>query len=324
MKTFKVAFSSNNWYAEHLAVAIYSLLKNLSNNYFAEIVVLDWWISKNNKNLIENVCKKTWKWNVEFIIMDRKKFENLPTTWLSQEIYYRLDLPEILTNDKKIIYLDVDIVVNDNIGELIETKLWDDIIWAVREITTVNYYTDDYNLKSKNWWLFFNSWVLLIDLEKMREMNFKKIFYKWMNEFIEKLTFHDQDILNIILENKWKSLQPKFNALPFLRTTNNYKILWYTKKEFYEAKNYPVIIHYASKKPWNNTCSHPLEYLYHQYREEIGLEPIVKKRHTIKSLFEKYYSWFWQVLISNIPSKIFKVLIYRPHKWFLKKIKYSN
>jgi lipopolysaccharide biosynthesis glycosyltransferase len=55
--------------------------------------------------------------------MDRKKFENLPTTWLSQEIYYRLDLPEILTNDKKIIYLDVDIVVNGNIGELIETEL---------------------------------------------------------------------------------------------------------------------------------------------------------------------------------------------------------
>ena len=41
MKKFKVAFASNDWYAEHLAVAIYSLLKNLSNDYFAEIVVLE-------------------------------------------------------------------------------------------------------------------------------------------------------------------------------------------------------------------------------------------------------------------------------------------
>ncbi len=324
MKTFKVAFASNDWYAEHLAVAIYSLLKNLSENYFVEVIVLDWWISEKNKKIIGDVCKKTQKWKVEFIIMDRKKFENLPTTWLSQEIYYRLDLPEILTNDKKIIYLDVDIVVNGNIGELIETELWDDVIWAVREITTVNYYTDDYNLKSKNWWLFFNSWVLLMDLEKMRKMNFKKIFYKWMNEFIKKLTFHDQDILNIILENKRNSLHPKFNALPFLRTTKNWKILWYSKKEFDEAKNNPIVIHYASKKPWNNTCSHPLEYLYHQYRKEIWLKPIIKKKHTFKSLFEKYFSWFWQVLISNIPNKIFRVLIYKPHKWFLKNIKYSN
>jgi lipopolysaccharide biosynthesis glycosyltransferase len=44
--------------------------------------------------------------------MDRKKFENLPTTWLSQETYYRLDLPELLLKDKKILYLDVDIIVN--------------------------------------------------------------------------------------------------------------------------------------------------------------------------------------------------------------------
>ena len=44
--------------------------------------------------------------------MDRKKFEDLPTTRLSQEIYYRLDLPELLQNDSKIIYLDVDIIVN--------------------------------------------------------------------------------------------------------------------------------------------------------------------------------------------------------------------
>ena len=324
MKKVKVAFASNDWYAEHLAVAIHSLLKNLSNEYFSEIIILDWWISEKNKKLIEDVCKKSEKWNVEFIIMDRKKFEKLPTTWLSQEIYYRLDLPEILINDKKIIYLDVDIVVNGNIGELIETELWDDVIWAVREITTLNYYIDDYNLKSKNWWLFFNSWVLLMDLEKMRKMKFKEKFYNWMEEFIEKITFHDQDILNIILENKWTSLHPKFNALPFLRTTNNWKILWYTKSEFHEAKKHPVIVHYASKKPWNNTCSHPLEYLYHQYRKEIWLKAIVKKKHNIKSLFEKYYSLVWQILISNIPNKIFKILIYKLHRWFLKKIRYKK
>jgi len=55
--------------------------------------------------------------------MDRKKFEKLPTTWLSQETYYRLDLPDLLSKDKKIIYLDVDIVVNGDISELIEIDL---------------------------------------------------------------------------------------------------------------------------------------------------------------------------------------------------------
>lgn len=324
MKKFKVAFASNDWYAEHLAVAIYSLLKNLSEDYFVEIIILDWWISEKNRKMIENICSKSKKWKADFIIMDRKKFENLPTTWLSQEIYYRLDLPELLPNDWKIIYLDVDVIVNWNLWELIDTDLNGNVIWAIWEITTINYYKDDYNLSSKNRWLFFNSWVLLMDLEEMRKMNFKEKFYNWMDMYIKKLTFHDQDILNILLENKRLLLHPKFNALPFLRTTKNRKILKYSKKEFKEAKKNPVIVHYASKKPWNNTCFHPLEYLYHQYREEIWLPPIVKKKVTLKSLFEKYFSLFWLILISNLPNCIFRYIVYKPYKRFLKRIKYSN
>lgn len=316
MKNFKVAFASNNWYAEHLAVAIYSLLKNLDKNYFADIIILDWWISEKNKRLIKNLCTQSKKWNVEFITMNRKKFEKLPTTRLSQEIYYRLDLPELLPTDWKIIYLDVDIIVNWNLWELIDIELNDNIIWAVWEITTINYYKDDYNLSSKNRWLFFNSWVLLMDLEKMRKMNFKEKVYEWLQKYLNVLTFHDQDVLNILLENKRLLLHPKYNALPFLRTTRNWKILWYTKSEFYKAKKTPVIIHYASKKPRSNTCSHPLEYLYHQYRKEIWLPAIIKSKNTLKSLFEKYFSRFWQVIISNIPNKIFRILIYKPHRFF--------
>lgn len=316
MKKFKVAFASNDWYAEHLAVAIYSLLKNLSEDYFVEIVILDWWISGKNKKIIENICSKSNKWSSEFILMDRKKFDNLPTTWLSQETYYRLDLPELLPNDKKILYLDVDIIVNWDISQLIEWDLWDNIIWAVREITTVNYYKDDYNLKSENWWLFFNCWILILNLDKMRWINFKWKFYDCMDKYIDILTFHDQDIFNIILENKRASLPPRFNALPFLWTTNKRNVLWYAKDEFLDAKNNSVIIHYASKKPWNNTCYHPLEYLYHQYRKEAWFSPIIKKRKKIKDYLEKYYSKFWLILISNLPRKIFRIIVYKPLRLF--------
>ena len=319
MEKIKVAFSSNDWYAEHLAVAIYSLLKNLSDWYFVEIIILDWWISEKNKKLIKNICLKLNNWNPNFILMDRKKFENLPTTWLSQEIYYRLDLPELLWNDNSIIYLDVDIIIDWDISKLANINLWNNIIWAVKEITTQNYYKDDYNLKSKYKWLFFNSWVLVMNLKKMREIKFKEKVYEWFNKYLKKLTFHDQDILNIICENKWISLPPKYNALPFLRTTRSWKYLWYTKEEFYEAKNNPIIIHYASKKPRSNICYHPLKYLYNQYRQECWLSNLELKRPSAKQLFEKYYSWFWLILLSNLPNWLFKYLVYKPSKRILKK-----
>jgi hypothetical protein len=118
------------------------------------------------------------------------------------------------------------------------------------------------------------------------------------------------------LENKRASIPPKFNALPFLWTTKNWRILWYTKNEFNDAKKNPIIIHYASKKPRSNLCYHPLEYLYHGYRQEAGLKPIVKQRKSFKCLIKKYYSRLWLILISNLPRKTFKIFIYKPLRLF--------
>jgi len=44
--------------------------------------------------------------------MDRSKYEGWNVKNLSQETYYRLDLPELLPNVDKILYLDVDLIIS--------------------------------------------------------------------------------------------------------------------------------------------------------------------------------------------------------------------
>ena len=222
-----ISFSSNDWYAEHLAVAIYSLLKHLSEWYFAKIFILDGWISEKNKKLITSLWARFNNGEIEFILMDRSKYEWRNTKGLSQETYYRLELPELLPEYEKILYLDVDIIVRGDISQLYNIDISSNSVWAVREITTINYYTDLYNIKSP-FWLFFNAWVLMMNLKKLREINLKKSVLDFINTYNEKLIAYDQDALNVILIQNWTSLHPKYNALPFLRATKKGNILKYS------------------------------------------------------------------------------------------------
>lgn len=318
--TINVSFSSNDWYAEHLSVAIYSLLKNLQKDYFANIYILDWWISELHKNHIKNIVNNSWNWKVEFIIINSEKYKDFPIIWwLSKETYFRLDIPNLLPNIDKIIYLDVDIIVNRSISLLRENKL-NFMIWAVREITTINYYPDIYKINSK-YQLFFNAWILLMDLKKLKNFNLLDKVKDFLTIYKNDVVACDQDALNVILNNKRDSLSPKYNALPFLRATKTWKYLWYTNEEFKEAKDNPVIIHFAWEKPRNQNCFHPLASLYHKYRAECWLPPIIHWKGMSFTVFLKQtLSRTTLFLQANISNKIYRYLVYKPYR-FLFRIK---
>lgn len=312
-KMIIVSFSSNDGYAEHLAVAIYSLLKHLSEWYSAKIFILDGWISEKNKKLISSIWSRFSNGEIEFILMDRSKYEWRNTKGLSQETYYRLELPELLPQYEKILYLDVDIIVTGDISALFNTNINDYAIWAVREITTINYYPDLYNISSTSG-LFFNAGILSLNLKKLREINLKKKVLEFMNTYNEKLVAYDQDALNVILSQNWASLHPKYNALPFLRATKRGKVLKYSDDEFREAKNSPIIVHFAGEKPRKKSCFHPLSYLYHQYRSEVWLSPLSLDQSLTRSEFLKQLlSKFTLYLQANLPNCIYRRLIYKPY-----------
>ena len=318
-KIINVAFSSNDWYAEHLAVAIFSLLKNLDREFSVKIYILDWGISKKNKKFIENIVDKLWNWTINFIEMDREKYKNFPTIWrLSQETYYRLEIPDLIQNIDKIIYLDVDIIIDWPLNLLRETDLSSKAIWATKENTTINYYRDLYDLKSP-YKYHFNAWILLIDVNKIRHINLMDKVIDFMEKNKDLLVACDQDALNVILNNEWTPIHPKYNALPFLWVTNTWKNFWYPKDEFKEAKDNPIIIHFAWEKPWKKTCFHPKAYLYHQYRKECWLPPIKLESLTIKDKLKQFVSKLTLVLQANIPNWIYRYFIYKPYRFLLKR-----
>ena len=131
-----------------------------------------------------------------------------------QAIMYRLWLPKIL-DVEKIIYLDSDTIVNLDINELWSVELGDNVLAAVPESSNgidCNFFFPicrDGFVKAED---YFNSGVLIIDVEKLRDAQ-EKISHA-LNFIVQRRYLYiDQDILNYCFSTQTLKLPQKFNSL---------------------------------------------------------------------------------------------------------------
>lgn len=129
----------------------------------------------------------------------------------------RCVLSKILKEDK-IIYLDVDTIVDGSLNELWNTTLGQNLIAGVFEAEG-----------------YCNSGVMLMDLRKIRLGKYDNGLLRMLK--FAKLLLPDQDAINLIFKGKIKELNKKFNALG-----RHYQV--YGKQEI-------IIRHFAGiVKPW--------------------------------------------------------------------------
>ena len=180
---------------------------------------------------------------------------------ISYATFYRLQLPELLKEVEKCIYLDVDVVVKKDLKEFFDIELGDNYIAGVK--AAGYYYPEEKKtatislLEIDKLDQYINAGVLLINLKKMREDKLTETFEKLLEK---NFPSQDQDILNAACYGHIKVLPLKYNAM----TKYNVGIkdeydrieclhICYTREEWNEACETPVIIHYADRwKPWQD------------------------------------------------------------------------
>ena len=59
---------------------------------------------------------------------------------------------------------------------------------------------------------YFNAGVLLVNLRYWRENNLSESFFEIINKYPERLRYHDQDVLNIVLKEIKLTLPLKYNV----------------------------------------------------------------------------------------------------------------
>ena len=120
---------------------------------------------------------------------------------------------------------------------------------------------------------YFNSGVMLYNLKKQREDNIISKAISYINE--NKDFYGDQDVLNIIFEDKLKLMSYRNNCISTFFEADNLSFL----NEFF-GEELPLdtfyiyekstIIHYAGDKPWqNNYQPQFLKELWFRYYDKI-------------------------------------------------------
>ena len=276
-----IVCAADNHFAEPLTVMIYSVIKT-TNSGTLHFWVLDGGIDICKKEKLKIIVKETGN-QIDFIEVNEKIFEGyLVSERLTYTAYYRLLIPELLekSNIKKAIYLDCDLLLNDDIKKLWEIELEGNVLGAIAETCAgCRYVSSPRALKlykelgiPKNS-KYFNSGVLLMDLEEWRRQEITLKVCKYLTENKEYVIYHDQDGLNAILWNSWKELPIDWNVMSYIFITEwEHQEVNMEKKLREKIKKYPKIIHFTGrKKPWKEGCMHPYAALYQQYVRELNM-----------------------------------------------------
>jgi lipopolysaccharide biosynthesis glycosyltransferase len=255
-------------YLQPLEVLIVSLFENKTclNNVVYHIVHDE--LSDSDKEPFANIEKK-YHATVVFhnIAHLYHKYEHI----VANERYpyaalHRLLISEIFPPEfKKVLYLDCDIIINGDISGLWNIDINNYVVAAVEDAVPFSRHPV---LMMPEKRLYFNSGVLLINLEKWTHLGITDKTLKFMMNFPESCPYSDQDALNAILYNDWLRLPPKYNQQSALHYLPG-KRLVYSKTEYAEALKCPVIIHYTgvikNTKPWHYIDVHPLKKYYYKY-----------------------------------------------------------
>ena len=253
-----VATALNRKYINYTIVMLTSLCIN--NPVHIDAYLLHCELSENDIALITNSLKD-YDVNIIPMKIDSHIFsKKMPVTKIwSIEMYFRLLLSDLLPETvEKILYLDVDIIVNKDISELYNMYLSDKLIAAAYDRNGHGGSLEQLSDKQKEMFLkiaddkpfYFNSGVLLLDITSIRKQKitfdtYLKAMYDWNFE----MDAPDQDILNYVFYGKVKYVPwQKYDFFTLL--ASNYGA---HKKDAENA----YILHYSSNcKPWDSNSFH--------------------------------------------------------------------
>lgn len=262
-KTVAIAFSSSNFYVPYLSVVLLSLADHASNDRNYDIVVFTQDINDYNKEILkELICCKNISlrfFDVSDFFKNKDIYTPIHVSSVTVETYYRLLTPVIFAAYSKVIFMDSDTLIVDDVSKLYDVNVSGYPLAASRELLFQSAFNEAgrnipeflKTLGLKNPEKYFQAGVILFNNVYFNKNNLSEILLNNIQNY--KYEMVDQDALNqicqenaLIINNKWNyvPLSEKYkSALKFMPEDD--------KKVYFSVKK-PGIIHFigAYWKPW--------------------------------------------------------------------------
>lgn len=247
------------------------MLTSLHMNNPGEDVELYLLHSKLQEKELEPLEKQCGRLGYKFfpVKIEDSWFSQAPVTkQYPREMYYRLLAPLFLPeNLHRILYLDPDILVINSLRLLWETDMEGKLFAAAAHTGKTNLANNINQVRLGTTNKYFNSGVLLINLDQGRKEILPEEIFRYAGEHAKELLLPDQDILNAVFGSRTLELDD---------------YLWN-----YDARNYSTyllrsggvcdmdwvmgntgILHFCGKtKPWQAGYIHRFGILYKHYMQ---------------------------------------------------------
>ena len=291
-----VAFTAN--YFIPAATTILSILNSGQRNERFHFVVL------NNEDLPDRMQQKLIRLggdNTIFTFLNLKG--KLKDTYIDERYTeaasYRLLLPELLPDYDKVIYIDCDIIVRNDIAKLYrETELNNNYLAGVFE-APLDFQVERFKSIGCNPREYINSGFLIMNLALLRQDGMTGKLIEALK--VDYLEFPDQDVLNKVCQGRIMGLPPYHNSIRtyFIPQYRKFFLEQYTESELAEVVNHGTI-HYTGGKPWNQFTVEFLTW-WRQYEQ---LPSYIKEEwevnHKIFTFFKIYNTTLGEAIINKI------------------------
>ncbi|MDB5718460.1 MAG: glycosyl transferase family 8 [Sphingomonas bacterium] len=270
------AFSTDDNYAEHLAVAITSLLQS-NRAHQIDLHIVHHGVSPESLSRLAQVVAAHDHATVQFHTFDTTPYRHFRLdNHITLASYFRLFLSDVLpAGIDRILFLDADIVVLDDIGPLWATPLDGALIGAVPDPFAGG---NNARLGLPADHVYFNAGVLLIDLAGWRAEALLPRFVSYVERNHAILSYHDQDTLNAVLLGRIAYLSILWNFQARTRWRDA-AALPMPRDAFERIRRHPAIVHYTTRrKPWNYADKVPFEAHYLRYRAGTPWKALRPKR----------------------------------------------
>jgi lipopolysaccharide biosynthesis glycosyltransferase len=263
-----IVFATDDNYFPYMAVSIQSVVENANPNQKFKIYVLCQTLSEDYKQLLQKQMEPHKNFAIDYIDVS-SYFENYSIKNLRYTVnsLFRLIIPYLFTKYRYVIWLDVDTICLTNIADFYHDTDENSMLKGVKDIgvlAVIRNHAKKIGLNSYQ--KYFSAGVLVFNTDLFR--NSVKFEDMMQLEGQRDLPFADQEILNIVCENKVQYAPMDWNVMC-------------GKCRVY--KN-PKIIHYVWDKPWNSFFKTKRGGYFWNYAKNTPFYDIVVDKSKKKSL----------------------------------------
>ncbi|MFA5938154.1 MAG: glycosyltransferase family 8 protein [Sinimarinibacterium sp.] len=281
----EVACIADEAFLRHTGAMLHSALRSSPSSRFSVRVLHATPIAQSERARLHSVVEGLGSTLRFEYIADASCF---PDGYFPRAVWLRILLPELMPDTARVLYLDSDLIVTDDLAPLWRTDLGDHLLGAV---TNPFYpFMPDHprlRLGIENPRDYFNSGVLLMDLERMRaEKTAEKLRQFALTH--RNCDYPDQDALNDVCRGRWQHLHPRWNVQSTLYELAA-RHLPLPAADVAEALHQPAVIHFIGPfKPWHYLCRHPRQALYFEHaRATPWGEPALQGRSARNALLRQ-------------------------------------